>query len=233
MNEKRKLLIHRLIWLTIVLLIILIPIIANACQPTLEIVDTNCYITNYYSSLNETSVEVDITFNRNVDSGYATVKFYDSSNYLLETKKIYFYGYHDKTVENSYTTVKGKVDKYEIISYEFEPTNDTAYIYIFLLPAIIMLIGALLLSYKEYDYSGKKISVYAGWCHHTLRVNGEIYDEHTTLISWTPICLSTTLDDGTKLEATITLTNRISLKANDKLIAPSEAGNKLTNPPLS
>lgn len=218
MDEKRKVLMHRLIWLAIVLLIIFIPIIVNACQPALEIIDDNGYVDTYYTYSDETSVDIDITFNREVSSGYATVKFYDSSNYLLETKRIYFYGYNDKTVENSYTTVKGKVDKYEIISYEFEPTNDTAYIYIFLLPAIIMLIGALLLSYREYDYNGKKVSVYAGWYHHNIRVNGELCDEHNTIMSWTPIKLSTTLEDGTKLDATISLTNRISLKANNRLL---------------
>lgn len=220
MNEKIKIRVHRLSWLAIVLLIIFIPIIVNACQPTLEIIDDNGYIDTYYTSLDETSVDIDITFNREVSSGYATVKFYDSSNYLLETKRIYFYGYNERTVENSYTTVNGKVDKYEIVSYEFEPTNSSAFLYILLIFAVPMFIGALLLSYKEYDYNGKKISVYAGWFHHTLRVNGEMYDEHNTLFSWTPVMLSTTLEDGTVLDATISLTNRISLKADNRLIIP-------------
>ncbi|MBQ9486117.1 MAG: hypothetical protein IJU83_04685 [Clostridia bacterium] len=218
MSEKIKIRVHGYIWFAIILLIIFIPIIGNACQPALEIIDDNGYIDKYYTSLDETSVDIDITFNRKVSSGYATVRFYDSSNHILETKRIYFYAYGDKTAESSYTTVKGKVDKYEITSYEFEPTNGTAHVYIFLIPAIIMLIGASLLSYKEYDYNGKKISVYAGWFHHTLRVNGEKCDEHNTLVSWTPIHLSTTLEDGTQLDAIITLTNRISLKANDKLL---------------
>mgnify|MGYP004655392769 CR=1 FL=1 len=39
-----------------------------------------------------------------------------------------------------------------------------------------------------------------------------------TLLCYTPIKLSTTLEDGIKLEATITLTNRITLNANDKLL---------------
>ena len=78
--------------------------------------------------------------------------------------------------------------------------------------------ASLFLSYKEYNYFGKQLSVYAGWFHHTLRVNGEVCDEHNTITSWTPIKLSTTLYDGTKIDATITLTNRISLKANDKLL---------------
>ena len=74
-------------------------------------------------------------------------------------------------------------------------------------------IASLFLSYKEYDYNGIKISVYFGWYHHNLRVNGEVCDEHNTLTSFGPICLSTTLDDSTKLE-----TRDRSLKVNGKLI---------------
>ena len=62
------------------------------------------------------------------------------------------------------------------------------------------------------------ISVYAGWYQHTLRINGKLCDEHNTLVNFTPIQLSTTTGDGIKIEAMISLTNRISIKANDKLI---------------
>ena len=220
MNERKKIKIHRYIWLLITLLIIFIPIIVNACQPELEIVDDNGYISNYYSSLDKTSVEIDITFNRNVDSGYATIKFYDASNHLLETERAYFYGYDEKTVHNSYISVNGKVDSYEIVSYDFDTTNNSRFLYAFLIVAIPMLICSLCLSYKEYDYNGQIISVYAGWFHHTLRVNGELCDEHNTLFSWTPIFLSTTLNDGTVLAATISHANRIALKANNRLITP-------------
>lgn len=74
-------------------------------------------------------------------------------------------------------------------------------------------IASLFLVYKEYDYNGIKISVYFGWYHHNLRVNGELCDEYNSLTSLTPICLSTTLNDGTKLE-----TKGKSLKINGKLI---------------
>lgn len=83
---------------------------------------------------------------------------------------------------------------------------------------VLMVISTLLLSYKEYVVDGKTISVYAGFCHHTLKINGEIYDEHNTIITFTPITLSTTLENGSKIEATISLTNRISVKLNDKIL---------------
>lgn len=48
-------------------------------------------------------------------------------------------------------------------------------------------------------------------------VNGVKTDEHNTIMSFTPIYLSCTLEDGTNLQATVSLTNRISLKINDLL----------------
>lgn len=231
MEEKRKIRFHRWSWgiilLTIILAAIFIPIIVKAVQPELEMVDDVGYINNYYETLDETSFTIEITFNRKVKSGYATVKYYDSSNNLIATKRSRFYAYDEQTAEGSYITVDGKVDRYKIISFEFEPADifsgDYFAIYLVVLFfggtfAIAFFISSLLLCYKEYSYNGNIISVYAGWFHHTLRINGEILDEHTTSISLTPIYLSTTLEDGTKLEATISHLNRISLKANDKLI---------------
>ena len=121
MKEKNKLLFHRISWLTILILVILIPIIVIYAQPKAELVDYNAYIDTYYSSLNQTSVDIELNFNRPVDSVSATISFYDSSKHLLETKKISFYSYGTKTAENSYTVINGKVDSYELISYECKP----------------------------------------------------------------------------------------------------------------
>ncbi len=227
MKEKTKLFVHRLIWLSITLLFLFVPIIGNAVQPQLEIVDEHVYIDEYYSAINRTSLEIEIIFNRNINSGYATIAFYDSNDNFLETKRIYLYAYNEKTTENTYTTINGKAEKYDIISFEFEPTPILyGFLYVIYIP-IIFLIGSLLLSYKEYEYKDKKISVYAGWFHHTLRIDEKKFDEHNTLTFFTPIKLSTKLNDETKVEATITLTNRISLKVNDKLLTAQK--NKIIN----
>ena len=92
----------------------------------------------------------------------------------------------------------------------------------FTIYALAMFIASLFLSYKQYNYNGATISVYAGWYHHALRINGEIFDEHNTLMSFTPIKLSTTLDNGTVLEATISLSNRIVLKINNRVVKPEQ-----------
>lgn len=82
---------------------------------------------------------------------------------------------------------------------------------------ICFLITSLLLSCKVYDYNGVEIIVYAGRYHNYIKVNGTITDEHNTLRTWTAITLSCALDDDTELKATISLSNRIALKINNKL----------------
>ena len=83
--------------------------------------------------------------------------------------------------------------------------------------ALPFFIGSLFLSCKKYRYNGSNIVVYAGWFHHYLKMDGEVLDEHNTFVTFTAIVLSCTLNDGTRLQATISLTNRIALKINDRL----------------
>lgn len=219
--EKKKLLIHRAIWFTLLLIGIIIPIaLTNAPTDNVEIVDDNGYINYYYESLDKTNCKIEVTFNVKVDSGYITVAFYDSNNRLLSKENGYFYGYN-KTLSSTFS-VDGKVDSYEILDYDISVYNDTAYfismIFIYIDIVIFMFfISSLLLSYKAYDYYGCEIVVYAGWYHHYIKVNGRMVDEHNTLISFTPISLSCTLYDGTDIEAIITMSNRISLKINNQL----------------
>ena len=118
MNEKKKLLMHRLIWLSLTILIILLPIIINAFQPKLELIDSECYV-DYYESLDMTSCDITLYFNREVNSGYATINFYDSNNNLIDSIEEYFFS-DGKEASNLYTSIDGNVDSYEIVSYDFE-----------------------------------------------------------------------------------------------------------------
>ena len=221
MEEQKKLIIYRVSWFIILILAILIPLIINVAQPKLDMVDDHGYIDYYYTSLDETSVRMDIEFNRDVNSGYVIIRFYDNLNRFLEEKKVYFNGYRDTTLQ-SFVNVKGEVDSYEIVSYEFDTPSVVNWNFSLFLPLYAILITffilSLMLCYKEYYYNGNKISVYAGWYHHTLKVNGVKCDEHNTITSYVPIKLSTTLDDGTIIDVTISLSNRITIKANDRLI---------------
>ena len=95
---------------------------------------------------------------------------------------------------------------------------DTFIIIFFPLFSLVLFLNSLTLSFKCFRYQDKIISVYAGFIHHTLRINSEIYDEQTTLITFTPIKLSTKLENNIEINATISTLNRISIKINNKLI---------------
>lgn len=83
---------------------------------------------------------------------------------------------------------------------------------------LLIFVCTLCLHCKTYTFRGNSIVVYAGFCNHYIKANGVKCDEHITLISFTPIVMSCKLDDGTMLKATISMSNRIALKANDKLL---------------
>ncbi len=89
-----------------------------------------------------------------------------------------------------------------------------SFINIFLLAIYV---NSWLLSCKEYEYEGNHIVVFAGFYRHYISVNGIKVDEHDTIVSFAPIYLSATLEDGADLDAVITTSNRISLKINNRL----------------
>lgn len=89
--EKKKLLIHRSIWLMLLILGILIPIIiSNAPEKEVEIIDDNGYINEYYESLNETNCEIEVVFNCEVDSGYIMVAFMIVAANCFQKKVVIF-----------------------------------------------------------------------------------------------------------------------------------------------
>lgn len=221
--EKVKLRLHRLFWLILLLFGIFAPVylLKKTDNIEVEIVEDNGHIINYFEYLNETSCEIEVTFNVKVESGYITIAFYDSNDRLLSKEKGYFWGY-DKTLSSTFS-VDGKVDSYLILECEISASDDEAYdilLVLFLFCDIFIFaifIASLTLSCKQYMYKGDRIVVYAGWYHHYIKVNKQKYDEHNTLVSFTAIQLSCTLNDGTDIKATITMSNRISLKINNQL----------------
>lgn len=78
-------------------------------------------------------------------------------------------------------------------------------------------VGFLSIKYRRYDYNGIDIMVYSGAYHHYIKVDGEIVDEHNTLVSYRAIELSSILADGTPISARISLSGAISLKINGTL----------------
>ncbi|MBQ7917758.1 MAG: hypothetical protein IJ310_02955 [Clostridia bacterium] len=229
MTEKKKVWFHRILWASLSLFFILLPIIIDIFQPKLEIVSDNASIVEYYESLNETACEVNVEFNRDVYGGYIEVAFYDASGNFLDCDEYYFYSStsNNNIVSNTYIVVPGEADSYEIISHSIEPATDYYSISGLLIITIPMFISALFVNYQERKYNGKTISVYAGFFHNTLRVNGELVDSHNTLTTYSTIYLETIIESNEEnvepvlIEASITLTNRIAIKANKKLLKDS------------
>ncbi len=218
MEEKTKLIVHRVVWLAILLILILIAIFSTLFESDLKLVDKKCYV-DYNRSTNTSTCKMELTFNKSYCNGYVEIKFYDSSEKLLSTEQSYFSSIGE-TAEKT-INVTGKVDKFEVVSCDMTFLSNSSDVLNFcyaLIPiCFILFINTLFYVYKEYNVNGKTVSVYSGFYHKTLRVNGEKYDEHNTIISYQPIILRTVLDDGTELEATISLMNRVAFKVNDKL----------------
>ena len=208
--EQNRILTKRIasfVLLLSVLLISLLIFFIRMLQPA-QIIDCKCTIIEYYSTLNETDCKIEIECDRDVIDGVAQISFFESSSTIpTSTYNVQLYGDNDNYLW-SYLTVSGEVTQYTIESYDFT-TKKSNYIPFFL--------SVLLLTCSIYHYNDKAIVVYAGWYHHYILINGEKYDEHNTLISFTPITLTATLDDGSEVKATISLTNRVALKINGKL----------------
>lgn len=219
--EQNRILTKRIgsfVLLLSVLLISLLIFFIRMLQPA-QIIDCKCTIIEYYSTLNETDCKIEIECDRDVIDGVAQISFFESSSTIpTSTYNVQLYGDNDNYLW-SYLTVSGEVTQYTIESYDFT-TKKSNYIPFFLyacVPCILYFISVLLLTCSIYHYNDKTIVVYAGWYHHYILINGEKYDEHNTLIPFTPITLTATLDDGSEVKATISLTNRVALKINGKL----------------
>ena len=226
-NEKNKILFHRVFWAIICLLVTVLPLILGSFLPSVKMVGKKGVVERYYDSLNETQYSMTIEFNRPITGGNVEVRFYDEYGAVLatETYKFTVTDEDNNVVESKgFITVKGKVASFEVIDYSNGPLNPYVWIYIFLLPAVIMFISALMLNYREVKCNGMVISCYAGFVHHTLRVNGELCDEHTTLIDYFAINLSATVENkeaesqSVQVEACISALNRITIKVNGKLV---------------
>ena len=215
--EKVKLLIRRLFWTIALCIGVIIPVALGVSQSSAQIIDDSGYLSEYYESLDESMCEIEVVCDsKDCSSGYVTVAFYDENGDFLSSQEEYFYG--DDGVLSATFFVDGKVDSYAIVEYSLEA--DQTMIALFVLADIfifIILLSALLLSCKVYEYEGHTIVVYAGRFHHYIKIDGVKTDEHNTLLRFTAIHLSSTADDGTNYQATISLFNRIALKINNKL----------------
>ncbi len=220
MKEKRFIRINRIIFLAILILNVFLPIILSSFQTELELLDSSLYC-EYDNYTGYSNCEIELIFNKNISSGYVTIYFYDASENLIDLKTAYFFE-SNKIVVSELTNINGEVDSYELGYLDFNAELeflDFAYLFYYFIPVTVLLfVQSLLLSYRKYEYKGQLVEVYAGYYNHYIKINNEKYDEHKTLVTFSPIVLGCTLDSGEIIQVTISLSNRISLKVNDKLL---------------
>ncbi len=211
MNERKKISRLKKIWGLITLLIIILPIIITFLKPKLTLVSSSLEKEDSSTTL----YELTLLFNQRVDYGDVKIILYDSEGQIVD-EITEFFNHSGKEV-SSLLTIDKDFESYVVESYDFEIQYSIFLLYILLGITLPIFISTFFIQYKEYKFKDNIISVYAGYTYHFLKINGEIYDEYRELFSLTPIKLNTILDDNTKIEATISTSNHIFLKINDKL----------------
>ena len=222
-KEGKYIFINRIIAIAVTVVCIIVIIAISTPKSEAAFVDDNGYIESYYESLDSTTCEIVLKFDKNVNGADATVSFYDADGNLLDTQRETFFGYEAIEVSRTFY-VDGKVEYYSVedISVEMPGVSEEVIItdIILLLIVLCWLLCAFMLSCKEYEYNDHHIVVYAGFVKHYIKIDGEKMDEYNTAVSFVPITMSTTLVSGEIIDATISLSNRISVKLNNRLLAP-------------
>ena len=227
MSERISIWFHRIFWGILVLVGSFLPSIIEWIKPDLDIVNHECFISNYYEGSEywdytdeATTCEIEVEFNRDIEYCELEIEFYDEEQKYLETENIFCFAEGNIAI-NSYIYVDGCVDSYEVVGWEAE-YETFWYPYLSLILTLPIFVQALTLNYREIYYDGKRISVYAGFYYHRLMVNDEIVSEYNSFDSFKAIFLHATVDwedeSSDVIDVTINSLNRISLKINDKIV---------------
>ena len=110
----------------------------------------------------------------------------------------------------------------DIINIEMPGLSGEAIIIDTILSLLVMcwVIATFLLSCKKYNVDGCEIIVFAGFTNHYIKANGVKIDEYKAVLSFLPVTMSATLENGKVITATISTNNRIAVKINNRLVKP-------------
>ena len=222
-TEKKKILLFQIVTFITMIVFIIIPIVVPNIHKEVKLQDHEGALVFYNSDANLTTCEITLQFYDKVESGTAVIVFYDENENVLEEREVEFevvyYNYksprRDRILTSSNIDVSGKVESYEVKSYDNIPAkNWNKYLIpIFSLLAVFMF-GYFLLSLrnkcKEYTLNNTNILVYACFSEHYVKVNGN----KVVVDKW---LLTFTLEDGTNAKVVYDILNRISLYINDNL----------------
>ena len=222
-KEQIKILRSKIIWIFIFVLTIALSFII----PILHYEKTEKpSIVNESSHKNEYSYEVEIEFNVPVESCDIQISFYNKNGTLLHTETTTFFmdGDAKNSLEASFVFEGSEnIYGYKIIEFsKVKLKNDTeSYIIFCFIATDIILFVVLLCVFtrccRVYYYNDNEIIVYAGLFHNYMKINRVKVDEYNSWIRFTPIVLRCPLKDETMIRATISLSNRIALKVNNRL----------------
>ena len=195
-----------------------------------NIIDESVY-SEYYDSLNESRVDMDLIFDWPC-SGEVTVNFFDINEELISTETEDFSTYGERSSYLlTFYNVPGEVYEYEIVSINIVPDQSYLgemlcifvpiifrYLVIFCFSTFLVLfIFSFFLKCNIYQFEKKEIVVYAGWKTNQIFENGTLMDE---LITWNKrgaIEIGYTDEYNNVIEARIGSHNHITLKINNKI----------------
>ena len=176
----------------------------------------------YNTGTNKTTCILTLEFYQPVVGDF-TLYAYDTFGNLLYDEEHEISELTDKFVFNF--IVRGEAKRFEIDDYFFS-TSKSAEIfntigYILCIAASIFMTLSMRMRCNSYYFNGQRIVVYAGLAKCYLKVNGTIYDEQKNAGKM-GTTLFTTLENGDRIQATISRGNKIYLTVNDLNCPPEK-----------
>lgn len=214
MNIKSQILCCRVVWAVVLLISMVSTIIAILYNPAVNVLSAK-------GNISERTCYIDLTFDQHVSNGDIEVAFFDQDGNHVQTQKQEISAYGGKTASVTFLSLSDNVKSYKIQTSSLV-FNVSTNIFLYIFPLIFalsffMFMVSLFFSYKEFEYQGHTISVYAGLYNHILKVDDQLCDEHKSLVSANAIDLSCTLASGEVVLATIGELNSTTLKINNQL----------------
>ena len=174
----------------------------------------------YDAGTNKSTCSITLEFYEPV-VGEFTILLYDANNNLIYEEDYEIKDHTDFHVINFIAT--GKAARFEIDDYYFSTSSATPIIdtasYILCIVAGIWMTFSMRMKCNSYYFNGQRIVVYVGATKCYLKVNDTIYDEQKPA-GRAGVVLFTALENGDRVQATISRGNRISLSVNDIFCPP-------------
>ena len=174
----------------------------------------------YDAGTNKSTCAITLEFYKPVVGDF-TIYLYDSYGRLVYDEEHEITEHTTTYVVNF--IVQGEAKRFEIDDYFFSTSKSAEVFntigYILCIAASIFMTLSMRMKCNSFYFNGQRIVVYAGIAKCYLKVNGTIYDEQKNAGKM-GTTLFTTLENGDRVQATISRGNRIYLTVNDLPCSP-------------